>query len=176
MAHELKRLTTQNLEAALAKASTYRDLNQPEEAESICQDVLDVDAKNQHALRVLGLALTDRLTGPLARPSREGAWVGLFEQAIAVFERLTDEYERVYYKGVAWERSAKAHLERGEAHSAMSSFEHAMDLFERAQALAPRDLPDPILRYNRCVRLLTTHPLLLAAADDPRESAVHLGD
>ena len=66
MAYELKRLTTRNFEAALAKASTYRDPNRPEEAESICQDVLDVDAKNQHALRILGLALTDRLAGPLA--------------------------------------------------------------------------------------------------------------
>ena len=119
----LKRLTTQNLEAALAKASTYRDLNQPEEAESICRDVLDVDPENVHALRVLGLALTDRFGT---------AWVGLFEEAVAVFER--------------------------------------------AEKLAPPESPDPILRYNRCVRLLTTHPLLLAAAGDPREDAVHLGD
>lgn len=163
----LKRLTTQNLEAALAKASTYRDLNQPEEAESICRDVLDVDPENVHALRVLGLALTDRFGT---------AWVGLFEEAVAVFERLGTEYERVYYGGIAWERSAKAHLERGEAHSAVTSLEHALALFERAEKLAPPESPDPILRYNRCVRLLTTHPLLLAAAGDPREDAVHLGD
>ena len=176
MTYELKRLTTRNFEAALAKASTYRDLNQPEEAESICHDVLDVDAKNQHALRILGLALTDRLAGPLARPSREGAWVGLFEEAMAVFTKLEDTYERAYYSGIAWERSAKAHLERGEGHSALSSFEHAMELFERAEKIGPEGAADPILRHNRCVRLLTTHPLLLAAADAPRESAVHLGD
>jgi tetratricopeptide (TPR) repeat protein len=163
----LKRLTTQNLEAALAKASTYRDLNQPEEAESICRDVLDVDPDNQHALRVLGLALTDRFGS---------AWVGLFEEATEVFERLATEYERVYYGGIAWERSAKAHLERNEAHSAVTSLEHAMALFERAEELGPKDSPDPILRYNRCVRLLTTHPQLIAAARDPRENAVHLGD
>ncbi len=167
MALELKRLTTQNLEAALAKASTYRDLNQPEEADSICRDVLDVDPENLHALQILGLSLTDRFGA---------GWVGLFEEAISVFERLGTEYDRVYYSGIAWERSAKAHLERGEAHSAVTSFEHALALFERAEKLASGSSPDPVLRYNRCVRLLTTHPLLLAAASDPREDAVHLGD
>ena len=170
MTYELKRLAARNVEAALEKASVYRDLNQPEEAESICRDVLDVDASNQRALRTLGLALTDRLTHPATQPS-----VGVFEQAIETFARLELEYERVYYAGVAWERAAKAHLERGEAHSAVTSFEHAMDLFERAEKMGP-DSPDPILRWNRCVRLLTTHPHLVAAADDPRDSAVHLGD
>ena len=61
---ELKRLPAKNLEAALAKAAHYRDLNQPEEAESICRDVLDVEPKNQVALRLLGLALTDQLVAP----------------------------------------------------------------------------------------------------------------
>ena len=57
---QLKRLGTRNLEAALAKAEQYRALNQPEEAESICRDVLDEAPEDQHALRTLGLALTDR--------------------------------------------------------------------------------------------------------------------
>ena len=170
MTYELKRLTTRNFEAALAKASTYRDLNQPEEAESICHDVLDVDPNNQHALRILGLAVTDRMG------MAGGAGVGLFEQAIAVFAKLEDPYEHVYYSGIAWERSGKAHLERGEGHSAMGSLEHAMELFERAEERGPPGAADPILRYNRCVRLLTMHPLLIAAADAPRESAVHIGD
>ena len=165
--YRLKRLTTKNLEAALAKAGQYRDLNQPEEAESICRDVLDVDPSNQHALKILGLAITDRFPG---------AWVGLFEEAIEVFQQLATEYERVYYSGIAWERSAKAHLERGEAHSAVTSFEHALELFEQAEKLAPPDSPDPLLRYNRCVRLMTTHPLLLDAASDPRQTAIQLGD
>jgi len=168
--YELKRLTTQNLHAAIAKATTYRDLNQPEEADSICRDVLDVDPENQDAIRVLGLSLTDRFGS---------AHVGLFEEAIQTFERLATEYERVYYAGIAWERAAKAHLERSEAHSALTSFEHALELFERAEALAEKNklsTPDPILRYNRCVRILTTHGSLLAASGDRREDAVHIGD
>ncbi len=166
MTYVLKRLSPGNLEAAIAKAAHYRDLNQPEEAESICRDVLDVDSHHQQAWKLLGLALTDRF------PSRE---VGLLEEAIEAFERLGDEYERTYHLGVAWERAAKAHLERNEAHSAVTAFEHALRLFERAEGMRP-DSPDPVLRWNRCVRLLTNHPALAAAIDAPREDQVHLGD
>jgi tetratricopeptide (TPR) repeat protein len=166
MGVELKRLRRESLAAAVEKAAHYRDLNQPEEAESICRDILDVDAAHPTAWRLLGLALTDRFaTGP----------VGLFEQAIEAFEHLADEYERVYHVGVAWERSAKAHLEHGEAHSAVTEFETALQLFEKAGAMKP-DSPDPVLRWNRCVRLLTGHPSLRSAIRAPREHDVRLGD
>jgi tetratricopeptide (TPR) repeat protein len=166
MGFDLKRLPRASLEAAIAKAAHYRDLNQPEEAESICRDVLDVDATHQVALRLLGLALTDRL---------QTGRVGLFEQAIDAFDKLIDEYERVYHIGVAWERAAKAHLERNEAHSAVTAFEHALALFAKAESMRP-DSSDPVLRWNRCVRLLSTHPSLRAAIHAPREDEVHLGD
>jgi len=166
MGFELKRLPRTSLEAAVAKAAHYRDLNQPEEAESICRDVLDVEPVNQTAWRLLGLALSDRFATGQA---------GLLEQAIDAFGRLTDEYDRVYHTGVAWERAAKAHVERNEAHSAVAAFEHALGLFERAEAMRP-DLPDPVLRWNRCVRLLASHPSLRIAMHAPREDEVHLGD
>jgi tetratricopeptide (TPR) repeat protein len=166
MGFELKRLPQTSLDAAIAKAEHYRDLNQPEEAESICRDVLDVDDKHQKAWKLLGLALTDRLAS---------GQVGLLELAVDAFERLVDPYERVYHLGVAWERAAKAHTERGEAHSAVTAFEHAMGLFLRAETMRP-DLPDPVLRWNRCVRLLSTHPSLRAAISAPREDEVHFGD
>jgi hypothetical protein len=162
----LKRLPGASLNAAIERAAHYRDLNQPEEAESICRDVLDVDGAHEVAWRLLGLALTDRF------PSGHA---GLLEEAIEAFGRLTDEYERVYHTGVAWERAAKAHLERDEAHSAVTAFEHAMQLFAQAQAMRPES-PDPILRWNRCVRLLSGHPSLRAAIRAPREDEVHLGD
>jgi tetratricopeptide (TPR) repeat protein len=166
MAFELKRLPRASLEAALAKAAHYRDLNQPEEAESICRDVLDVDGAHQTAWRLLGLALTDRFAS---------GQVGLLEEAIHAFERLADRYDRIYHLGVAWERAAKAHLERGEAHSAVTAFEHALRLFAEGEAMRP-GVPDPVLRWNRCVRLLNTHALLRAAQSTPREDVVHLGD
>jgi tetratricopeptide (TPR) repeat protein len=166
MAYALKRLPRETLDAAIAKAAHYRDLNQPEEAESICRDILDVDPGHQTAWKLLGLALTDRLATHR---------VGLLEEAVEAFERLDDTYERVYHIGVAWERAAKAHLERDEAHSAVTAFEHALRLFEEAEKLRPGS-PDPVLRWNRCVRLLSSHPSLLAAIQAPREDQVRLGD
>ena len=56
---ELKTLSTEAVPAALEKAEHYRLLNEPEEAESICQDVLAADPANQRALIVLLLARTD---------------------------------------------------------------------------------------------------------------------
>lgn len=166
MGYSLKRLSLTNVDAAIAKAAHYRDLNQPEEAESICRDVLDIDATNQAAWRILGLAITDRFA------TREA---GLLEEAMGAFAELDDEYERVYHSGVAWERAAKAHLERNEAHSAVTAFEHALSLFEQAEGMRP-DSPDPVLRWNRCVRLLSSHPMLRAAMDNPREHDVRFGD
>ncbi len=166
MGFELKRLPRASVDAALSKAEHYRDLNQPEEAESICRDVLDLSPQHPEAWKLLGLALTDRFAS---------GQVGLVEQALEAFERLPDLYERVYHLGVAWERAAKAHVERNEAHSAVTAFEHALALFAQAEQLRP-DLPDPVLRWNRCVRLLSTHPSLRAAIVAPREDEVHLGD
>jgi tetratricopeptide (TPR) repeat protein len=166
MTYALKRLSPENLLAAIAQAAHYRDLNQPEEAESICRDVLDADPASQPAWKLLGLAITDQF--------RSGR-VGLLEEAVEAFERLSEEYERVYLVGVAWERAAKAHLERNEAHSAVTAFEHALRLFERAEAMRP-DSADPVLRWNRCVRLLSNHPSLRAAIHAPREDEIHRGD
>jgi tetratricopeptide (TPR) repeat protein len=165
--HALKKLPSGDLAYAVKKAMLYRELSQPEEAESMCKDVLEVDPKHQDALRVLGLALTDRF--------KEVA-VGLFEEAMHVFARLENEYDRVYHEGVAWERLGKAHLERGEGHGALGALEHAIEHYERAEKIAPPGDPDPILRFNRCVRLLQSHPLLKEAFDAPHSRVPHLGD
>src|SRR5262245_50625957 len=153
MRYELKRLPATSLEGALAKAEHYRDLNQPDEAESICRDVLDVDPAHQMALRTLGLALTDRLAEDRHRA---------FDEALLVFRRLTSEYERAYYTGITWERVAKVQLSHGEAHNALRSFELALELFAKAESLGDGKTADPILRWNRCVRAVTTHPDLQA--------------
>ena len=167
MTYELKPLTARNLTAAIELAMHYRDLNQPEEAESICRDVLAVAPDDQDAWRTLGLALTDRF------PS---AWMTLFDEACAAFGKLSSEYERVYYAGIAWERYAKAQLEAGRAQNAIHAFEEALQRFETAERLAPPDEPSPILRYNRCVRALTSHPDLVRASLVPEEPAYEFGD
>jgi len=168
--HELKRLPAHELDSAVEKAMLYRELNQPEEAESICQDVLVVDDKHQNARRVLGLAITDRFAE---------IEVGLFEEAMKVFEKLDVEYDRIYHQGVAWERLGKAHLRRGEGHGALTALEHAIEHFERAEKIARAtnvSNPDPVLRFNRCIRLLRSHKLLQDAFEAPHSRAPGLGD
>src|SRR6476661_5144535 len=63
MEFTLKAISPEGIDAALSKAELYRFLNEPEEAESICQDVLVVQPGHQLALRLLGLAITDQFTG-----------------------------------------------------------------------------------------------------------------
>jgi hypothetical protein len=167
MRYQLKRLLEQNLDQAREMAEKYRDLNEPEEAESICRDILEVAPRHQPALKTLGLALTDSF------PTR---WIELHKEALAVFARLDNEYDRVYYTGIAWERRAKAQLGDGIGRGAFDAFTEAMALFERASALAPAGKPEPILRYNRCVRALSTHPLLLATAEQEAFGDFDRGD
>jgi tetratricopeptide (TPR) repeat protein len=162
-----KRLGARNLDAALAKAEQYRALNEPEEAESICRDILDEAPDDQRALRTLGLALTDRFAVE---------WRGVFDEAIAVFQKLKSEYERVYYVGVAWERCAKAQLVQGQLHNAAHALERALESFQEAERVGPADAPDPVLRWNRCVRMLSAHPELVRASVGPRNHEFQHGD
>jgi tetratricopeptide (TPR) repeat protein len=167
MAWELKPLKARDLAAAVTLAKHYRDLNQPEEAESICRDILAADPENEDALRTLGLALTDQF------PS---AWMTLFDDACACFAKLRSEYERTYYTAVAWERYAKAQLQAGRAHNAIHAFEEALGRFEAADRLGSPDDPAPVLHYNRCVRALTTHPEMVRASLAPQGPKYELGD
>jgi tetratricopeptide (TPR) repeat protein len=167
MTYELKPLTSKNLAAAIELAKHYRDLNEPEEAESICRDVIAVAPDNEDAWRTLGLALTDQF------PAR---WMTLFDEARSSFAKLQSEYERVYYAGITWERYAKAQVEAGRAHNAIHAFEEALSRFEEAERIGPKDLPNPIVHYNRCVRALTTHPDLVRASTAPREPEYEFGD
>src|SRR4029453_8653146 len=57
-----------------------------------------VDPDHQLALRILGLALTDRFE------SFSGA---LFGEAQAVFGRLRDPYEHAFYAGLVYERQGE---------------------------------------------------------------------
>ena len=148
---ELKPLSAQAVEGALAKAERYRLLNEPAEAESICRDILEVDDGNQAALRILSLALTDQI-------HRER---GAFQESLSAAGRLHEEYERVYYTGIAWERRAKARHEeggRGAQHAVHDWISRAMDCFGKAEALRPAGNDDSLLRWNTSVRFLRQHP------------------
>src|ERR1041385_860842 len=95
MERELKTISKNGIAEALAKVQHYRYLNEAEEAESICRDILATDPENQMALRQLGLSLTDQFKGALS----DG-----FHEAQACFEKLSSPYERAYYQGILHER------------------------------------------------------------------------
>ena len=100
----LKPITPEGIPAALQKAERYRLLNESSAAESICLDVLEIEPANQTALVSLLLAITDQFIDE----SSDGV-----TRARAVIPRLSDEYERVYYTGIIFERRARAQLIRG---------------------------------------------------------------
>jgi tetratricopeptide (TPR) repeat protein len=157
MERQLKTISKNGISEALAKVQHYRYLNQAEEAESICRDVLAVDPENQMALRQLGLALTDQFKGTLS----DG-----FREAQTYFEKLSSPYERSYYLGILFERRAKAQLRAGHlAHSLVASFEHAMRCFEEAEKIRPAGNDDALLRWNRCLRLMQGLPELTSEAE-----------
>ena len=148
MTYELKRISTAGITEAIRKAELYRSLGEPEEAESICRDILAIEPQHQLALRLLGLALTDQFTGGSSDRERDA------EQS---FQKLNDHYERLYYTGIVHERRAKAQLRDGQpAYMVLPLFEHAMRFFGEAEKIRPAGNDDAILRWNRCVRLLQT--------------------
>ncbi len=154
---ELKHLTSEAIPSALSKAERYRLLNEPEEAESICLDILAADPHNRDARVVLLLSLTDQF-------GRQAA-VGV-RQAQGLLEQLATDYDREYYAGLIAERWAKAQIEaKLPGHATYQWIKAAMTHYERAEALAPTSNQDAVLRWNACARVLAKHPQLTEKHD-----------
>lgn len=150
---ELKALKPEAVPAALAKAKRYRLLNEPHEAESICLDILDVDANHQEALINLLLALTDKFDQDGLKPA--------YEEATQVIDRLADAYCKAYYSGVVYERRAKYHLKQegpGAGAVAYDWFTKALKAYGSAIAGCDPGNQDAVLRWNSCARIINTHP------------------
>jgi hypothetical protein len=155
---ELKPISKAGIPRAIAKAERYRLLNEPEEAESICLDILQVDADNQEVLTMMLLAITDQFG--------KNADVGAGD-ANRVLAKLRGEYERAYYAGVIAERWGKSRLRRG-AHPSLASgfFLEAMDCYGKAMGSSPTGNDDAILRWNACVRFMERNPLLKTETEE----------
>lgn len=150
MEFQLKAISKAGIPEAIAKVELYRSLNEPEEAESICRDILAVEPEHQLALRLLGLAITDQFSGDASDRYRE---------VESLFQSLSENYERLYYTGLLFERRAKAQLHVGRApHTLAPLFGEAMRFFAEAETIRPPGNDDAILRWNRCARLLQSHP------------------
>jgi tetratricopeptide (TPR) repeat protein len=151
MEFKLKTISQAGISAAIAKAERYRYLNEPEEAESICRDILAVDPNHQLAKRILGLAITDQFSGGVNDRVTE---------ASSLFDTLEERYAQLYYRGILHERHAKAQLSAGRPAQAIAAeLEEAMQCFERAEKIRAAGNDEAILRWNRCARLLQQIPV-----------------
>src|SRR5688572_21692111 len=99
----LKPISKGAIPLALEKAERYRLLDEPEQAESICLDILAADPEDQRALVMLILSITDRF----GRDNAPG-----IQRARESVAGLHDPYQRLYYKGLVCEREARASLAR----------------------------------------------------------------
>ena len=163
--YELKPLSPAAIPAALAKAERYRLLNEPDQSQSICEDVLRADPDNQAALVMLVLALTDEFSQHHARSAA---------RAQDVVSRLTSEYDRHYSGGLVAERRARALLTHPGpgARAAVEWLEDAMEAYERADKVSPPDTDDAKLRWTACARTLNARPEL-RDNDDRREPVMN---
>jgi len=167
---DLKKISPEAIPGALSKAERYRLLNDPMEAESICLDVLEVEADNQDALIILLLALTDQFKRELF-PS--------FTRAKEVLGRLSDHYCKEYYSGMICERRAKVHLERGGPGSGPLAYEwlnRAMQHYDRALNSCSPGNQDAVLRWNTCARIIMQHPEVRPSEAAEREGLLDSWD
>ena len=150
---ELKKLERGAISAALEKAHKYRLLNEPEDAESICLDILATEPEHQEALITLLLALTDKFAHSGLNPS--------FQQARELLSRIESTTCKAYYLGIIYERRAKYHLRQGGpggGTAAHGCFERAMQAYEEALTDCDPKNQDAVLRWNSCARILNSNP------------------
>ena len=155
----LKPISPAAIPDALQKIERYRLLNEPSEAQSICEDILRIDPENQEVLVMLLLSITDQF--------EEGA--AFVREARQIVPRLASDYQRAYYAGIVSERSAKAVLRSGVPGAHFAAYEElveAMRYFDKAETLRPEGNDDAILRWNTCARTLMKNPSLRPRAEE----------
>lgn len=148
---KLKSITREGIASSLEKAERYRLLNEPSEAESICRDILELEPDNQKAVVLLILTLTDQFESGTSDT-----------EARNLLKKIEDNYQKIYYRGIIFERLAKATLDRGALGASFDAYEwlnEAMEAFEEAERIRPAGNDDAILRYNTCVRIIQKHML-----------------
>jgi len=140
------------IESALIKARQYRSLLEPEIAESICLDILNIESENQQALVIYILALTDQL-----HHTEKQSQIKIIQRTIA---RLSSEYERCYYSGILSERRARFLISQPMSQTfAYDYFIEAMGHYQQAEQLSPEHNDDAILRQNSCIRTIQKEKL-----------------
>lgn len=150
---ELKTINFENVPSALEMAERYRLLSEPDEAESICLDILEIDPNNQDAIITLLLALTDKFSSSGLVPSYDGAK--------SLLDRLATSYGKSYYRGIIFERRAKYHLRQqgpGSGTTAYQWFQEALNAYGEALKDNDAENQKAILRWNSCARIINNNP------------------
>ncbi len=148
---QLKKIKKEAIPGALDKIDRYRLLNDPVEAESICRDILIIEPDNQDAIVRLILTLTDQFHRGVST-----------KEPLSLIAKVKNKYQCEYYKGIIYERQAKASIAKGMTdykHNAYEWLEDAMEAFEKADKLSPPDNSDAILRWNACLRTIEKYHL-----------------
>lgn len=149
---ELKRLHEDSIDRAFEKMKRYRLLGEPDEAESICRDLLAIDPDMRDAKVGLLLCLTDQFGKRL---------VERWTDAVATLDTFEDDYDIAYYSGIMCERRAKAHYKRQtpqSGHLAHTWLEKAMEWYEKASECRRSGDDSPLLRWNSCARMIMSNP------------------
>ncbi len=150
---QLKPISKEGIPEALQKAERYRLLNEPRLAESICQDILEVEPDNHKAVVTLLLAITDQFGHEKSANTNK---------ARQLLPLINNAYERHYYAGIICERQGSAILSTGKTAGQFMAYDwltEGMEHFEKAEAVRPAGNDDAILRWNTCARLIMSHRL-----------------
>ena len=140
------------VDEALIKAKQYRSLLEPEIAESICLDILNIDPDNQSVLVVYILALLDQISR-----SEKHTQIKRIERTIS---QLTSQYQRYYYEGLLNERRARHLITQAMSHSfAYDYFLEALVFYQKAIDRCLEKNDEAILRWNSCVRTIEKEKL-----------------
>ncbi|MBE8190485.1 MAG: hypothetical protein HAW58_06530 [Candidatus Thioglobus sp.] len=141
-----------SIDTVLDKARQYRSLLEPELAISICLDVFALDENHQNALVIYILALTDLYAHPNSKVQ--------LQKLNGAIAKLKSEFQAKYYSGIALERKARALMKNSMSRSfAYNLLIEAIELYDQAQPLAPKNCDDAILRHNACVRTIQNEHL-----------------
>jgi hypothetical protein len=161
---ELKPIKPEATSSALEKAKRYRLLNEPDETESICLDILAINPGHQETLITLVLALTDKFVDAGLNPA--------YDTARKMISQLDSTYCQSYYTGIVYERRAKFHYKQGGPGSAAVAYDwfaKAMAAYDEALAGCDPDNQDALLRWNSCVRFINRHQELQSFGVDHEE-------
>ena len=155
-----KPLSKDLIPRALIKANHYRLLNEAWQAESICRDILQVEPINQEAILYLILAITDQF-------GKDGT--AKLDEAKDLCTNLNSKFEEKYYLGIIAERQGITSLSRNTPRAKYIAYEHhrnAMEFFEDAEKIQPKDNQDAVLRWNACIRRIEEFKLTPSPDDD----------